>query len=344
MRIKISEKKHIISCIILFALIVLALIFINQKDNSKYNQFSDSKEMFGTIFAISLYSENHSESVLKDICEKLFHESERLEKIFSATLSDSELNIVNNTAYDTEVKVSDELFFVLEKSLYYCEQSSGAFDITIGNIINLWDISGGNTIIPSSSEIDLLKNTSNWKNIILDKEEKTVKFTSKDVNINLGAIAKGYAGDVLKNMLTKEFEITHALLNLGGNIVAIGSKPNGDNWNIGIKNPLNISLVVDSVAINDKSVVTSGNYERYFEIDGMRYHHILNPFTGYPADSGIISSTIIGPSSTDCDALSTACYILGLENSLNLINSLNEYEAIFIDNSGSIYKTEGLAQ
>ncbi len=342
---QLKNKKNIIACIILLVFIMLLFIFIFKKENSEYSKYLGSKEAFGTIFTISLYSDNiekFNETTLKDFCDKIFNEADRLEKIFSVTIPDSELSLLNESAYNTEIKVSDELFTVLEKSLYYCELSEGAFDISIGNLISLWDIGNGKNIIPETSQIDTLKNASNWKNIVLNKDRKTVQFTSEDVKINLGAIAKGYAGDVLKNMLTDEFNISHAILNLGGNIVTIGSKPDGSDWNIGIKNPLDVNSILTSLSIEDKAIVTSGNYERYFELNGIRYHHILDPFTGFPSDNGIISSTIIGTSSTDCDALSTTCYIIGIEKSLKLINSIDGYEAIFVDNSGNTYKTEGL--
>jgi thiamine biosynthesis lipoprotein len=137
-------------------------------------------------------------------------------------------------------------------------------------------------------------------------------------------------------------ENVYGILDFGGNIMTIGTKADGSLWNIGITNPLDTTEVYAAVSVNDKCVVTSGNYERYFIEDGVRYHHILNPFTGYPAESGIISSTIIGDNSTQCDALSTACYIMGVDKALELIEKTDGVEAVFIDNDGEVHTSSGI--
>lgn len=170
----------------------------------------------------------------------------------------------------------------------------------------------------------------------------SVKLRNKGQAIDLGAIAKGYAGDEVKRILTNN-GIDTAFVNLGGNVVTIGTKLDGSPWRIGIQNPLDergSHLAI--IEIKDRAVVTSGNYERYFIEDGKKYHHIMNPKTGYPAEEGIISSTIVSDSSIDADALSTSLYVMGLEKGLSLIEKMENVEAVIITDDNKVYITAGL--
>ena len=240
--------------------------------------------------------------------------------------------------------ISDDLYKVIEKALYYAEKTEGAFDPTIGKLIDLWGIGTENERIPSENEIAVLKDRKNYKNVILDEETKTIFYKNKDIKLDLGAIAKGYAGDEMKRILKEEFHIENGILSLGGNIVTIGNKPDGEKWKVGIVNPFDISKVYGTLESGEKTVVTSGNYERYFIRDGIRYHHIINPKTGYPAEEGLVSTTIYGNCSMDADALSTASYIMGKERAIELLEEMKEFQGIFIEEKGNVVTTSGITE
>lgn len=309
----------------------------------KVNTASQTKEVLGTIITGTIYG-TMGEGKLEDALDAAFSRAVELENIFSAKASDSELSKVNATAYNTPIKISDELYMVLERSLYYAELSDGAFDPTLGKLIKLWGIGTEEAAVPDAENLNNYVNRHNYKNVILNEKNKTVAFANDEFSLDLGAIAKGYVADEMKRILIEEYKIESALLNLGGNVITIGSKTDDSPWNIGIANPEEPASAIASIEITNQTVVTSGNYERYFEADGIRYHHILDGSTGYPADNGLISSTIITDRSIDADALSTATYVLGLENSIALIQSLDNVEAIFITDEGEILTTPGIEE
>lgn len=333
-------KKYISSYLIL-ALMVLSQLFLNGCSLKGFSEedvkITKSETHFGTIMTITLYGK---EKEIEKTIDKCFEKLDELEYIFSAKLEDSELSMVNKRAYNEDVKVSDELFFVFEKALEYCNKTDGAFDISIGQLVDIWGIGTENEKVPAAEEIDGLKGLGGYRFIKLDADNQTVRFTDKRVKVDLGAIAKGYAADVIKKEIKDIDEKIYGVLNFGGNVMTVGSKPSKDKWNIGITDPLNEGELCMKVSIDEKTVVTSGNYERYFEKDGKRYHHILDGKTGYPSDNGVISASIIGESSIDCDALSTACFVLGVDKALSLINSLEDYEAIIIDKDGHFFMSD----
>ena len=303
--------------------------------------YSETRECFGTVLTITLYAK---EDEAKSITKKAFSECARLENIFSAKLDDSELSRLNATAADVPVNVSSELMEVFCAALYYNELSDGALDISVGGLVKLWGIGTQDEKVPSAEEILPFVNADGCKYIVIDEKNGTITYTSDKISVDLGAVAKGYAAGKIKELILENMENAAGIISFGGNIVTVGSKENGEAWNIGITNPLRPSEICGKVSGTDMCVVTSGNYERYFVKDGVRYHHILDPFTGYPADNGIISATIVGNDSMQCDALSTACYILGVENALALINSIDGVEAVFIDDSGKSHASDGMSK
>lgn len=305
-------------------------------------KYSHTEEHFGTILTITLYGGDEEE--LKEITEKSFGECERLENIFSARLSDSELSMLNEQAALGPVEVSDELMYLISEALAYNKLSEGALDISIGRLVDMWGIGTENQRVPDMEELKPYIDKDGCGSIIIDEEKNTVFYNSSLVSIDLGAVAKGYAADCIKKYICDNMEAPYGILDFGGNIMTIGQKADGGSWNIGITNPISPSQVYGVVSVKDMCVVTSGNYERYFIEDGVRYHHILNPHTGYPADSGIISSTIIGENSMQCDALSTACYILGVDRAMELVDSIEGVEAVFIDNDGRPHASKGISK
>lgn len=303
---------------------------------------TETAEYFGTVITITLYGED--EESLKKSIEHAFDECERLESICSAKLPDSELCRLNQTAAESAVEVSKELFFLIKEGLYYHRLSGGSLDISIGKMIDLWGIGTEHARVPKDTEREALIGLDGCKNIILDEEEQTIQYTDKLVQIDLGGIAKGYAADKVKEYLIEQEHIGSGILNFGGNVMAIGEKTDGTAWKIGLTDPQEKGELYGVLMIKDQCVVTSGDYERYFVEDGKRYHHILDPATGYPAESGIISATVIGDRAILCDALSTTCFIVGIEKAIEIIETLDGVECILIDKDMQYHCSSGFSQ
>ena len=244
-----------------------------------------------------------------------------------------------NNAY---VPLSFDSLNVLKSALKYAQLSQGAFDVTIGPLVQSWGSFKQNPHIPSQTEIEQIKKLFNYQDLEINEKENAARLKNPGQMVDLGGIAKGYAGDeVIK--IFKAYGIESAFVNLGGNVLVLGEKPDGSSWNVGIQNPrAEDGSCIGVLEIKDKTVVTSGDYERYFEEGGVRYHHILDPKTGYPSKSGLASVTIVTEASIEADTLSTATFVLGLTKGLELVQSLEGVEAIFITEDRQIYITAGL--
>ena len=274
--------------------------------------------------------------------DEVFDKLQWLEKTMTINGSGSEIDTLNDMAGKEGVKLTHESIYVLETAKKYSELSGGAFDVTVGPLVKSWGIFTENPKVPGKDEVSNLLKLVNYKNIIVDKSTLTAKLEKPGQIADLGGIAKGYAGDEAVKIY-KKYGITSAYINLGGNVVVLGSKPDGTDWKVGVQNPrAENGKFIGILNLSDKTVVTSGDYERYFEKDGVRYHHILDPKTGYPSDSGLISTTIVADNSIDADALSTATFVLGLDKGMRLIESLNGIDAIFITKDKKVYVTDGL--
>ena len=254
---------------------------------------------------------------------------------------------INRQAGIEPVKVRDDLLEVLEKALHYAALSDGAFDPTVGPLVQLWGIGTDNERIPDDAEIDRALELVNWRELVIDRDAGTAFLRREGMALDLGAIAKGYAGDEAVR-IAKEENVTRAIFDLGGNIAALGWREHKGKeslpWRIGIQNPIGgRGTYLGVVPVHDTSVVTSGVYERYFESGGKHYHHLLSTTDGYPVENGLLSVTIITASSTDADALSTVVFTLGFERGKILIDSIPGAEAIFVFNDHSVRITGGLA-
>ena len=274
------------------------------------------------------------------------------ENTLSKTIDSSDIAKINNSDGNS-VEVSADTIEVLKKGIEYGELSDGAFDITIGRVTDLWDFRSEEDRdnadagrIPDKSKLEAAVAHVNYRDIEI--EGNTVTLKDPDIEIDLGGIAKGYIADKLTSYLEKN-GVTSAIIDLGGNISAIGGKAaklTGDkqsDFSIGIKDPdSKTGELLGIMKCSDKTVVTSGTYERYFESEGVRYHHILDPDTGYPVDTDIVSATIIADKghSVDCDGLSTSCLAQGKERAIKLIQSIDGVEAVIVDSSGNIYMSD----
>ena len=285
--------------------------------------------LFDTVISVQIF-DSVDEDVLKG-CEKL---CKKYDSMFSNKIEDSEISRINS-AGGNPVEVSKETIKLIKKGIYYSEMSDGVLDITIAPVSNLWDFKAETPLVPSPEAIAEAVSHVNYENIII--RDNTVKLTDPHAGIDLGAIAKGYIADRIKDYLEEE-GVRHAMINLGGNVLAMGSKLDGSDYNIGIQKPFDeTGEPITSVKISDKSVVTSGIYQRYFKADGKIYHHILDPNTGYPCENNLYSVTILTDSSLTADALSTTCFLLGYDRGMKLINQLDNVDAVFITNDNQIH-------
>lgn len=318
---------------------IISIYFLNTYTSE--NQYTRTYYYLGTVNEITIFGlGKYKSEKLLDSCNAILKD---IENKMSDTIPGSDVSKINKNAGNNYVKVSDDTFFVIEEAINYSKISDGVFDATIGPLSDLWGIGTDNARVPSLNEINETLNLINYKNIILDKSTNSVKLNKNNMKIDLGAIAKGYAADIIVNFL-KENNIKSAIINLGGNIYTLGYKDNKDSFTIGIQDPTTSrGNSIGTIKVSNKSIVTSGIYERYIEDDGKIYHHILDPSSGYPFDNEISSVTIISDKSIICDALSTSTFGLGLSKGLNFIESIDNVDAIFITKNKEIYLTSNIA-
>ena len=298
---------------------------------------SKTEYMLGTICTITLYDDKP-----EFVIDKAFNRVKQIEDKMSVNKSGTELDAIAEGSGKKYVKVSDDTFYVLEKGKYYSQQSGGSFDITVGPLVKLWGIGTDHARLPEYKEIQAKRALVNYKDLLLDKKNKKVMLARTGMSLDLGGIAKGYAADEAARVL-KENGVKHAIINLGGNVLALNSNPQGKPWKIGVQDPFQSrGNVVASLEVTNKTVVTSGIYERYFKKDGKIYHHILNPFTGYPMDNNLASVTLITNTSINADAMTKNAFYLGINKGLDYINSISGLQGIFITKDKKVYITKGL--
>lgn len=334
-------KKHIPQKLLFFC---FSLIFITFTACKAHNFVPIAKVGFNfdTVITITLY--DSSDEALLDSCFEL---ADYYENIFSKSIQGSDIYKINN-ANGASVEVSPETIELLSIALKYSQLTNGIVDPTIGIVSELWDFHKQDDTHtsdnpnsphtpPSDTAISEAINHINYNSIQITGNSVTL--LDHDAQIDLGFIAKGYIADKIKEHLVTK-GVSNAIINLGGNVLTIGSKPDGPSYTIGIQEPFaQTGTAITTVSIKDKSVVTSGIYERYFYFGNELYHHILDTQTGYPVTTDLLGVSIISDSSTEGDALSTACLALGYEKSLELINSLDNIDALFITTDGTIHTT-----
>lgn len=298
------------------------------------DQLSGSAFLLNTYCTITLY--DHSDRL---ILEEAFELCRHYEQLFSKTVEDSEIFRLNQ---QKSLRVSDDTADLLRQALAYCELSDGALDISIGSVSNLWDFNSGENIVPAAEQIAALLPSVDFRQIKITDHE--VCLLQPRATLDLGAVAKGYIADRMKDYLVSQ-GVTQAILNLGGNVLCIGRKNATRGFSIGIQKPFDEGYFA-AIELKEPyySVVTSGIYERYFEKNGRFYHHILDPETGMPVDNDLLSVTIISADSLTGDALSTACFVLGRKSGMDLIDQLDDVYALFLTKDGQIYYSEGLQE
>ncbi|WMJ89015.1 FAD:protein FMN transferase [Anaerocolumna sp. MB42-C2] len=277
-----------------------------------------------------------------------FDRIDEIEQIASASVETSDISAINSASGKEYVKVHPEIINMIKTSIKYSELSEGAFDITVGPLIKLWGIGTENQKVPTDGEIKKVLPLVGYKNISIKEADNSVKLLKEGMSIDLGGIAKGYAADEAVRIL-KEYGVKSAIINLGGSSVyALGEKQDKSLWAIAVQHPRkddnkNYTCII---RMPEQALSTSGDYERYFIKDGKRYHHILNPFTGYPADAKVMSDTIVISSDTpNCnmlaDILTKVTFVSGIEKGFHIINSIQGVECIAVTTDYKIYKSSG---
>lgn len=309
------------------------------KDTKLKDPISRTELFMGTAIKITLY-DGGSEEIL----DKAFKRVIDLEDLVSINKSETEIVELNKNSGINPVKLSDDSFNIIEKGLEYSKASKGGYDITIGPLVKLWSIGLPEAKVPNENEIKEAIKHVDYSKLKINKDTNEVFLSEKGMMIDLGSIAKGYAADEIVKLL-KEEGVTEAIVDLGGNIYALGKKEGNKNWKIGIQDPnTERGNVVGMVETYNKSVVTTGVYERFIEKDGVKYHHILNPKIGYPYKTDIAGVSIIADKSMDADALSTLIFTKGLDEGIKFIETLDGVDAIFIMNDRKVYITEGVRE
>jgi FAD:protein FMN transferase len=281
--------------------------------------------------------EGGKESALQKAVERITE----IENRMSAFVPDSDLSLLRNRAGNGWQRVHFDTFHLIRKGLEFGALSGGAFDITVRPLVELWGINRKQDFVPDESEIEKALALVNYREVHMEPDLSSICLERSGQALDLGGIAKGYAADEVKRILL-ENRIRSALINLGGNVVAVGDRADGSPWRIGIQNPLApTGEILGSLSVSDQTVVTSGCNERFFLRNGIRYHHLLDPRTGRPAQNSLLSVTVVSPSSLNADALTTALFILGQKSSEKLLKEVGA-QAVFCTNDQKVTVTKGM--
>jgi thiamine biosynthesis lipoprotein len=319
---------------ILFIALVFMLGACACQDSGRLHK--TSRLLMGTLVEITVVGESHRAS---QAAAAVAHEMTRIENLTSFHKTSSALSRINSNAGGERIRSDPELLVLIQKSLHFAAISGGTFDPTIGPVSLLWNFSAGEPRLPESREISEALAKVGWRRVELDIAAGTVALPEKGMALDLGAIAKGYALD-RAGVVLRQFGITSALINAGGDIIALGEKGPKKPWRVGVQDPNKPNSIVAVALIQDRAIVTSGDYERFFMRNGKRYHHILDPRNGYPAQ-GLRSVTIVAQDGVTADAMSTAVFVLGPEDGMSKIESTEGVEGLLIDDLGNIKLSRG---
>lgn len=337
---KVQKKKLNFAGVLVLILLFLSACGSNTSKQTLLQQpYEDTEFLMGTYVTLRIYDEE-KEAVL----EKGFNRVQDLADKLSGETQESEITAVNKAAGERSVVLSEDIYDLVRYAANYTAESKGEFDYTIGPVTDLWRIGFDDARKPEQIEIDEALKLVDYKNVELDDEKHSVFLKKEGMMLDLGAIAKGYMADEIHELFEEE-GVTTAIIDLGGNVFVMGGSPSrdGEFWNVGVQDPLgNRGESIGSTKQTDQSIVTSGIYERYLEVDGKIYHHLMDPDEGYPFENEIAGISIISEKSVDGDALSTIVFGLGLESGLEYVNQRDDVEAVFISKDKNVYLSDGL--
>ncbi len=328
---KQRTKNTVIPLTVVFIVIIavscIYALFFKTGEDSK------TDVAMGTVITVKAYGRHTSEGV-----ENAVSAVKNLDSLISKTNDNSDISKINA---DSSADVNEKTVSVINKTLDVCKDSAGALDITVGNLSEMWDIGGDNQRVPADDEIQKGLSFVGYENIKISGNNVSVP---AGVHLDLGASGKGAGADEAVSALRNTKGVSGAVVSVGGTVGVFGQNPNSDHWGVGVRKPErdNTGYIAVIKLYKDSFVSTSGSYEKYFESGGKTYHHILSPFTGYPAESGLKSVTVVTyDSGVYADSLSTACFVLGYEKSLELLEKYSA-DAFFIMDDGSVKMTDGI--
>lgn len=295
-------------------------------------------KLMGSRFDITVVAKDPVEA--NEYIDLAVNEITRIEQLISSWDSNSQTSEVNRNAGLRPVKVDAELFDLIQRAIGISKLTDGAFDVSYASMDKIWKFDGSMTVMPSTDSIKASVSKVGYQNIVLDKESSTVFSKLKGMKIGFGAIGKGYAADKAKNLLISK-GVVSGIINASGDMNTWGKQPDGSEWKVAITNPMDKNKVFALLPITNGAVVTSGNYEKYVTFNDVRYTHIIDPRSGYPA-TGIISVTVFAPKAELADALATSVFVMGIEVGLNRINQLPKVECIIIDDKGNIITSKNI--
>ncbi len=324
-----QETISILGWFGLFVVLFLIGFFIAGNNDNEPKVVKRTQILLGTVVEIQII--DNDEQKAEDPIREAFAEIKRIDDLFTTYNEQSPVWKINNSS-DTLIKVDEEIYNLLVLCDSVTKISDGCFDVTLDNLTKVWGFYTDNPALPEKESVLGALDLCGWKNLNLTGDATIIK--KKKVGLNFGAIAKGYAVDQAIKIIGN-YGVKRALVNAGGEIKVIG-----EDWKIGIQHPRDEREIIAAIKLNNNSVATSGDYEQFFEVDGIRFHHILDPKTGYPA-RGIQSVTVINESNTFADALATAVFVMGKENGMKLIENLDNTEAMIIDDEGNIFYSKG---
>ena len=326
MQPSIDMKK----AVLLIILLLLSGCSYDYPISQSGDKYTLNAVMMDTYAEISAYGRN-----AKKALEKTYDELARVEAMLSVRDEKSKISELNESK---RLSGDEEIASLIRRSVYFSELTEGAFDITVYPLMRIWGFDNKNYSVPGEKELSEALLKCGYKSISV-KENNIV--IGENTEVDLGGIAKGYASDIVNATLIDN-GVDSAIISLGGNIYALGRRENGEAWSVAIESPFEEGEYIGIVKAFDTSVVTSGGYRRYFEKDGKKYHHIIDMKTGYPAEKGIASVTVITGSGMYADALSTAIYAMGIEEGLALREKCEDFELVIVGNDKTVYATEGL--
>ncbi len=313
------------------------LLLLSAPMHATADWLGDARPMMGTEVSVYLWSDDPEagQSALEDV----FAEAVRIDHLMSTYRDDSEISKINRRAAEADVAIGDELLQIIQRSLDISVLTDGAFDITYESVGQHYDFRAAQR--PDEKTVQAGAKNIDYRNVQLDQSAGSVRFLKVGTRINLGGIAKGYVVERGVQILQRH-GVQHAIVTAGGDSRLLGDR-RGRPWMVGVRDPRNDGEVAVTLPLQDEAISTSGDYERFFDEDGVRYHHILKPSTGKPA-SGVHSATVIGPDAVISDALSTSVFVMGVDRGLRLIGTLPDYESVVIDANGRVYFSDGLQQ
>jgi thiamine biosynthesis lipoprotein len=331
---------------LVICLLVLLVCWGCGQKPTQLREFKGERFIMDTLVEITVVCE---EQKGKAALEKAFAAFEKINDLTDRFPKDgqiasaaSDVIRINENVGNKPVVVSTDTINIIQRSQYYAELSGGAFDITIGPVMDMWGFGKSGQQAPTDEEIKKALSLVDYRKVVLESNNGTIFLSNPDMSLDLGGVAKGYATDMAVKAL-RELGVKHAMINAGGNVYALGGKPDGSPWRVGVQDPRGDKGIIAILSLKDAAAVTSGDYQRYFEQGGVRYHHIIDPSTGKQAGGGM-QTTVITDSATDADILSTLLFVLGPQQGMNFAKGLPGTGAIFVSSDKRLSFTDNLSE